>query len=117
LKTVYRDEVERLDCGSIDTIGKERFTSLCKPARNRAFTKRNIQTGWAAIGLFPYIRERVSRDTPKPPAPLPVLGAGETEVFSYAQDEVSQLSVKPKTPAIAEALIRFYILTKEGAYA
>jgi hypothetical protein len=46
LKTAYRDEVEQLNRGGIDTIGKEHFTSLYEPARDRALTRRNIQAWW-----------------------------------------------------------------------
>ena len=45
LKTAYCDEVERLNRGGIDIVGKEHFTSLYKPARERALTKRNIAAG------------------------------------------------------------------------
>jgi hypothetical protein len=38
LKTAYRDQVERLNRGGIDTVGKEHFTSLYSPARDRALT-------------------------------------------------------------------------------
>lgn len=58
LKTAYRDQVERLNRGGIDTAGKEHFTSLYKPARDSALTKRNIMAGWAATGLFPLNPER-----------------------------------------------------------
>ena len=40
MKIAYRDEVERLNRGGIDIVGKEHFTSLYKPARERALTKR-----------------------------------------------------------------------------
>jgi len=39
LKGFYRDEVERL---FLNTVGKQHFTSLYSPAREKAFTKRNI---------------------------------------------------------------------------
>jgi hypothetical protein len=42
LKEAYRDEVDRLFRGGTNTIGKEHFTSVYSPARERAFTKRNI---------------------------------------------------------------------------
>ena len=40
LKTAYRDQVERLNRGGVDAVGKEHFTSLYKPAR--VLNKRNI---------------------------------------------------------------------------
>jgi hypothetical protein len=114
LKTAYRDQVERLNRGGIENIGKEHFTALYKPARDSALTKRNIQAGWAATGLFPFNPERVFRNTPKPLAQLPVLGAGEIEVLPHAQDEVPQT---PVTPVTAEALIPLHNLIKQDAHA
>ncbi|KAF1937031.1 hypothetical protein EJ02DRAFT_357719, partial [Clathrospora elynae] len=92
------------------------------PARDRALTKRYIQAGWAATGLFPFNPERVFRNTPKPPAQRPVPGADEIQVLPCAQDEVPQTPVMPITPVTAEALIPFPIdtlhnLIKEDARA
>ena len=42
LKAAYRDEAERLYQGGINTVSKEHFTFLYSPARERAFTRRNI---------------------------------------------------------------------------
>ncbi|CAG8974028.1 hypothetical protein HYALB_00008577 [Hymenoscyphus albidus] len=80
LKEAYRDEVDRLFRGGITTIGKEHFTSVYSPARDRAFTKRNITSAWAAGGLFPLNPDRVMRKTPKPPPLLTVPTAGDMEV-------------------------------------
>lgn len=113
LKTAYRDQVERLNRGGVDIVGKEHFTSLYKPARERALTKRNIQAGWAATGLFPFNPERVLRDTPKRPAQLTVLRADGVAVVPYAQDEVPQT---PVTPVTAEALIPLHNLIKRDAH-
>ena len=66
LKAAYRDEVERLFRGGENTVSKEHFTLLYSPARDRAFSKRNITSAWAATGLFPLDRDRVQRHTPKP---------------------------------------------------
>jgi hypothetical protein len=57
----YRDQVERLERGGVNTIGKQHFTSLYKPARERALTLKNIKAGFAASGLFPFNLERVLR--------------------------------------------------------
>ena len=54
LKTTYCDEVKQLYRRGLNTIGKEHFTSLYKPTKRRALTKRNIKAGWAATGLFPF---------------------------------------------------------------
>jgi hypothetical protein len=64
----------------VNTIGKEHFTSVYSPARERAFTKRNITSAWAACGLFPFNLDRVMRKTPKPPTPLIVSRAVDVEV-------------------------------------
>ena len=55
LKAVYRDQIDRLGRGRVNTIGKKHFTSLCSPARDRAFTPKNIKAGFAASGLIPLI--------------------------------------------------------------
>jgi DDE superfamily endonuclease len=68
LKDAYRDEVDRLFRGCVNTIGKEHFTSVYSTAREKAFTKRNITSAWAACGLFPLNPDRVLRKTPKPPS-------------------------------------------------
>jgi len=112
LKAAYRDQVERLYRGGTDTVGKEHFTSLYSPARERAFTKRNITAGWAATGLFPFNTERVLRDIPKPPAELKVLK--EVKVGSCPQDEVLQT---PATPVTTEALVSLHNLIKWDACA
>jgi hypothetical protein len=52
----------------VNTIGKEHFTSVYSAAREKAFTKRNITSAWAACGLFPLNPDRVLRKTPKPPS-------------------------------------------------
>ena len=109
LKTAYRDEVERLCRGGLDTISKEHFTSLYKPARERALTKRNITAGWAASGLFPFNPERVLRKIPKAPAELTV----PNEVRSYPQDEVLQTPITPITPVTTEAVRSLHNLIKQ----
>lgn len=86
LKTAYRDKVERLYRGGLDIVGKEHFTSLYKPAKERALTKRNIMADWAASGLFPFNPQRVFRDIPQPLAENTVTEAN-TVVGSCPQDE------------------------------
>ncbi|KAF2002435.1 DDE-domain-containing protein [Amniculicola lignicola CBS 123094] len=70
LKAAYRDQVERLERGGVNKIGKEHFTSLYSPARIKAFTPRNIKAGFAACGLFPFNPDRVLNSMPKPPEPI-----------------------------------------------
>ncbi|KAK7177934.1 transposase [Paraphaeosphaeria sporulosa] len=67
LKDAYREQVERLERGGVNTIGKQHFTSLYNHARANAFTPRNIRAGFSACGLFPFNPDRVLRGIPKPP--------------------------------------------------
>jgi hypothetical protein len=113
LKEAYRDEADRLFRGGVNTIGKQHFTSLYSPTREKAFTKRNITAGWAACGLFPFNLDRVLRVTAKPPAQLTVLRADKIKVGSCYQDEVLQT---PVTPVLAEGLVSLYNLIKQDAY-
>jgi hypothetical protein len=53
LKSAYRDQVEILERGGVNTVGKQHFTSLYWPARERSFTPKNIRAGFVACGLFP----------------------------------------------------------------
>jgi hypothetical protein len=104
LKTAYRNEVERLNRGGIDQIGKEHFTSLYKPARDKAFTKRNILAGWATTGLFPLNPDRVLRGIQKPPPKLTIPDASQGQPASALRDEVLQAPLTPATPKTTEAL-------------
>lgn len=67
LKAAYREEVELLERGNVNKVGKEYFTSLYSPARIKAFKPRNIKAGFAACGLFPFNPDRVLNTTTKPP--------------------------------------------------
>ena len=115
LKTAYRDEVEQLYRGGLVTVGKEHFTSLYKPAREKALSKRNITAGWAAAGLVPLNPKRVLRHTPKPPAELTVSKANEVRSCPYGQ--ILQTPTIPKTPVTTEALISLHNLIKQEACA
>jgi hypothetical protein len=89
LKTAYREQVKRLERGGVNTIGKEHFTSLYKPARERAFTPKNIRAGFAASGLFPLNPDRVLRTVPKPPAEL---------ILAVTNEALCQEDAEPQTP-------------------
>jgi hypothetical protein len=102
LKAAYRDQVDRLEQGGINTIGKEHFTSLYSPARERAFTPKNIKAGFAASGLFPFNPDRVLRSMPGPPAEPAIPRADEVEVGSCRQDVELQT---PVTLVSAEAFM------------
>jgi hypothetical protein len=111
LKAAYRNEAERLFQGGANTVGKQHFTSLYSPVREKAFTKRNITAVWAACGLFLLNPDRVLRVTPKPPAQSTV--ADEIRVGSCYQDEVPQT---PVIPVSVEGLALLYSLIKQDAY-
>ncbi len=113
LKAAYRDQVERLYRGGANTVDKDHFTSLYSPARERAFTKRNITAAWAASGLFPFNPDRVLRDTPKPSAQLNAPKANEIKVGSCTRDDMLQTLV---TPVSAEALTSLHNLITQDAY-
>lgn len=97
----------------MNTIGKQHFTSLFSPARERALTPKNIKAGFAASGLFPFNPDRVLRHMPKPPADITVPKANEVKVGSCPQDVVLQT---PVTPVSAEGFMSLQDLIKQDAY-
>ncbi|KFY25557.1 hypothetical protein V493_04585 [Pseudogymnoascus sp. VKM F-4281 (FW-2241)] len=107
LKAAYRDEAERL-YRVTNAIGKKHFTYLYSPARDKAFTKRNITAAWAASGLFPFNPDRVLKTILKPLAQITIPPADE--VGSCLQDEVLN---SPVTPVSAEALTSLHNLIKQ----
>lgn len=111
LKTAYREQVERLNHGGVDTVGKEHFISLYSPARDRALTQRNIRAGWSATGLFPFNPERVLKDVPKPPANVITQGveAASTGLLDEAL-HTPITPVTPVTPVTTEALTSLHDL-------
>ena len=115
LKTAYRDQVERLNQGGVDTIGKEHFIYLYKLAREKAITRRNILAGWAAAGLFPFNPERVLCDMLKP---LTEHSNSDADVAAtFCQNEVPPTPVTPVTPVTVEALTSLHHLIKQDACA
>jgi hypothetical protein len=111
LKTAYRDQVERLNRGGIDIVGKEHFTYLYSPARDTALTKRNIRAGWAATGLYPFNPERVLKYIPRRPVEVVVPEA--TIASTSTADIVLQTPTTPVTPVIAEALTSLHNVIKQ----
>ena len=109
------DKWKGLYRGGLDTLGKEHFTSLYKPARERALSKRNILAGWAVTGLFPFDPERVLRHTPKPPTEISVSKANE--MVSFPQGQILQSPITPVTPVTIEALTSLHNLIKQEACA
>jgi DDE superfamily endonuclease len=110
LKTAYRDQAERLERAGTNTIGKEHFTSLYSPARERAMTKKNIPAGWAKAGLYLLNPERVLRDIAKPGAVLTIPKADEVKVRPRAQYEALRT---PLTPVSGEALTSLLNMIKQ----
>lgn len=87
-------------------VGKEHFTYLYSPARDRALTKRNIRAGWSATGLFLFNPEQVLRDVLKPPADVINIEAASTDLL----DEVPHIYITPVTPVTSEALTSLHNL-------
>jgi hypothetical protein len=80
VKAAYREQAERLERGGVNTIGKEHFISLYSPAREKAFTPKNIRAGFVASVLFPFNPARVLRSMPKPLGDLTIPKADEVDV-------------------------------------
>jgi hypothetical protein len=112
IKTAYRNQVERLNQGGVDTISKEHFTYLYKPARDRAITKRNILAGWAATGLFPFNPERVLWDILKLPT-----AHDNSRADVAATSSPNEVPLTPVTPVTAEGLTWLTNLIKQDACA
>lgn len=99
LKMAYREQVEILERGGVNTIGKQHFTALYSPARERAFTSKNIKAGFAATGLIPFNPDRVLRGIPKPPPEVIIPKTGELTIQPCQQDVVPQTPVTPVSEA------------------
>lgn len=97
LKATYRDEVERLEQGGVNAIGKEHFTLLYSRARGKEFTQRNIRSRFSACSLFPFNPDRVLQSMLKPPPELTLIDTNEAEVVSEPQNTV-QSPLTPVTP-------------------
>ena len=64
-KTAYRELEEELYRGGANTVGKQHFTFLYSQAWCATFTSRNIKSGWAKAGLYPFNPDRVLQDIQK----------------------------------------------------
>ncbi|PMD14772.1 hypothetical protein NA56DRAFT_557426, partial [Hyaloscypha hepaticicola] len=89
------------------------FTFLYSPAREKAFTKRNITAAWAACGLFPFNPDRVLRVIPKPPAQATVPRADKIQLGACHQDDVLPM---PVIPVSVEGLVSLQNLIKQDAH-
>jgi hypothetical protein len=113
LKAAYWEQVERLERGGVNTIGKEHFTSLFSPARKKAFTPENVRVGFAASGLFPFDLDRVLRSIPEPVVNTSVPRVDEVPARICSQNEVPQT---PVTPVSAEGLMLLHnLIMKQDA--
>jgi len=79
LKATYRNQIDRLKQGNINTIDRKHFTFLYSPAKEIAFTLKNIKAGFSASGLFPFNPDRCSEVCPPPPAELAIPRADEVK--------------------------------------
>ena len=98
LKTYYREEVERLYRGGADHIGKPHFTLLYDRARRRAFTRRNIMSGWKKTGLNPWNPDIVLNSITRPQAKEKSSQPKSKEGEERCQLEIPQHQIQtPKT--------------------
>jgi hypothetical protein len=111
-KAAYRDEVEVLYRGGVNTVRKEHFTALYSPARKTALAPKNIKAAWAACGLSPWSPDRVLRNTPKPIS-LAIPDPCGQVVVPCSDIEVLQTPVTPTTPATSDALTSLHKLITE----
>ena len=114
LKSAYRDELERLERGGVGTVGKEHFTYLYHPAREQSLTSRNIRSGWAKAGLFPFNPAKVLGDLPEQPTITPV--PGELAVQRGTQSN-GDPPATPVTPTSAEGVSILLGLIKKDTHA
>jgi hypothetical protein len=115
LKVAYREQVERLERGGVNTIGKEHFTSLFSPARVKAFTAKNIKAGFSASGLFPFNPDRVLKSVPKPVVDSTTSVADRATIAPSLQEGAPQT---PVTPVSTEDLMSLQnLIVKQDAHA
>jgi hypothetical protein len=87
LKAAYRDEVERLYRGGANTIGKEHFTYLYAPVREKAMTPRNTKASWKKAGILLFDPDKVLGNIRKSPVEPDAQNVIEVNVGSSAQNE------------------------------
>lgn len=111
LKAAYREQVERLYRGGANTVGKQHFTSLYSRAREQALTPRNIKSGWAKAGLYPFSPDKVLGGTKKPLAKLHIPQECEVNAGSCPRGDELQ------TPVTSEALTLLHDRIEKDAHA
>lgn len=88
---------------------------MYSPAREKAFTAKNIKAGFAASGLFPFNPDRVLKSVPQPVPTLLVSVASTVIVGPSLQENILQT---PATPVSAEGLMSLQNrIIKHNAYA
>jgi hypothetical protein len=110
LKVAYRDNVERMERGGVNTIGKQHFTALYSPAREVSFTRRNVLAGWSKGGLFPFDPQRVLREMERPPTTTQPLTANSGDFAPSVQYVTAPLCTKPLTPVTPVTAEAFMLL-------
>jgi hypothetical protein len=101
LETAYCKQVERMEQGGVNTVGKQHFTYMYSPARVSLLTKRNIIAAWRGSGLFPFNSERVLVHVLKPSTKLRILNANELRFESCPGYKALRT---PTTPVSGKAL-------------
>ena len=72
LKMAYREQVERLYQGGSNMIGKQHqaLYPFIRSCTTKAFTARNVLSGWSKSVLRPLNPDKVLKDIPKPDQPV-----------------------------------------------
>jgi hypothetical protein len=99
LKMAYREEVEKLYRGGSDAIGKQHFTLLYDRARQKAFSQRNILSGWSKAGLRPFNPQKILDGIQKP-----VVNSSSTTLTAPKTIHDVKEAQLPDTPVTADAL-------------
>ena len=98
-----------MERGGVNAIGKEHFTFLYIPARERAFTKRNILAGWSKSGLYPFNPDRELKDLPNPTTDFAGVNEGTAgptlHDAALTAPMTPALPATPVTPVSVEALM------------
>ncbi|TVY13330.1 hypothetical protein LARI1_G008576, partial [Lachnellula arida] len=85
------------------------------PARDRAFTPKNIKAGFAASGLFPFNPDRVLRSMPAPPVEQPIPSADEkSSALSVLQEDRIQFLTTINNEAKVRRSTKSLVLEARG---
>jgi hypothetical protein len=103
LKIAYREQVERLYRGGANHIGKLHFTLLYDRARQKAFTTRNIRSGWKKTGLNPWNPNIVLDTIQRPQTDVQVQSSTVEKVVMHHRFHTIQHVIE--TPKTSDNLI------------